>query len=162
MKRLLTSLAALALLPVASAAEINVTFSEELTEDLIEDYGEKEGDFLIEEITEDLEKAFEKYGVDPAKVDVTIIDARPNRPTFKQLGKPGLSFQSVSVGRLKLEASAYDADGNLILFQEHRSLNRDIRDSVGAGTWYEVKRSSDRFARKFAKTIAGQSSSPAS
>lgn len=155
MKRLLTSIAALALIPVAGATEFSVSFSEDLSEALTDDYGEKEGVFLTEEVTEDMLQAFEKYGVSPAKVDITIIDAKPNRPTFKQLGKPGLSFQSLSVGSLKLEATAYDAAGDLIVSKEYRSFNRDIRDSVGAGTWYEVKRSSDRFARNFAKELAG-------
>ncbi|MEM9938377.1 MAG: hypothetical protein AAFZ91_15030 [Pseudomonadota bacterium] len=155
MKRLLTSLAALALIPVAGATEISVSFSEDFAETLSDEYGEREGTFLTEEVIEDMEQAFVKYGVSPAKVDITIIDAKPNRPTFKQLGKPGLSFQSVSVGSLKLEAIAYDAAGDLIVSKKYSSFNRDIRDSVGASTWYEAKRSSDRFARKFAEELAG-------
>ena len=108
MKRLVP-LAALALLaaPAALAGEINVTFSPEFTEELNDEYGMREADYLIEEVQEDLTRELKKAGVDVARIDVTIIDARPSKPTFKQLGdEPGLDYgASRSTGGFRLTAA---------------------------------------------------------
>ena len=81
MKRLVP-LAALALLaaPAALAGEINVTFSPEFTEELNDEYGMREADYLIEEVQEDLTRELGKAGLDIARIDVTILDAKPNKP----------------------------------------------------------------------------------
>lgn len=148
--------AALALAPLAGATTVNVSFSEDFSEKLTEDYGEREGEKLIEEITEDLTRQFEKKGLDVARVDVTIIDAKPNRPTFKQLGDtPGLDgFRSISLGGMSLEGTAYDADGAVLGSKSYRWFENDIRDAIVAGTWTDARRASDRFARRFAKDLA--------
>jgi hypothetical protein len=105
---------ALLLAPAAMAAEINVTVSEDFQTKLQDDYGTREGEYLSKEIKEDLTRELKKAGVDVARIDVTIIDARPSKPTFKQLGdEPGLDYgASRSTGGMKLSATAYDADGN--------------------------------------------------
>ncbi len=156
MKVTFAAIAALALLPVATAAEVNVSYSESFAEELADNYGDREGAVLAREITEDLDRAFAKAGIDPARVDVTIIDAKPNRPTFGQLRQtPGLDmYASRSIGGMKLQATAYDGDGNLIGSKEYGWFENDIRQVIGATTWTDAKRASDRFARKFAKDLA--------
>ena len=94
--------------PVATAAEINVSYGEAFAEKLTEDYGEREGTYLSERVRTDLERALVKSGVDIARIDITILDAKPSRPTFKQAGdEPGLDLhRSVGVGGMKLSAVA--------------------------------------------------------
>ncbi len=155
MKRLLP-LAALALLavPAALAGEINVTLSPEFSEELNEEYGAREGEYLIEEVQEDLARELEKAGLDIARIDVTILEAKPNKPTFKQLGDtPGLDYSgSKSIGGMKLTATAYDASGNETGTLTYDWYENDIR-YAGISTWQDAKRASDRFARKFVKEL---------
>lgn len=155
MKTAITALIALALLPAAAATEFDISYSEDFAEELTDNYGEREGDILAQEVIEDMTRAFEKSGVSPARVDVTIINAKPNRPTMEQSrAKPGLDmFRSRSIGGMKLAATAYDADGNELATREYAWFENDIRDTVAASTWSDAKRASDRFARKFAKQL---------
>ena len=155
MKRLVP-LAALALLaaPAALAGEINVTFSPEFTEELNDEYGMREADYLIEEVQEDPTRELGKAGLDIARIDVTILDAKPNKPTFKQLGDtPGLDYgDSKSIGGMKLSATAFDASGKATGDLTYDWYETDIR-YAGISTWQDAKRASDRFARKFVKEL---------
>ena len=155
MKTLIAAMGALALLPVAAATEVAVSYSEDFAEDLAEDYGEREGERLTEYITEDLVRAFERVGVEPARVDITIINAKPNRPTFEQISKePGLDpIRSISIGGMKLSGTAYDASGNVLASHEYGWFENDIRDVVGSATWTDANRASRRFATRLAKQL---------
>lgn len=156
MRITLLAAAALAIAPLAGAATINVSFSDDFAEKLSEDYGDREGEKLIAEITEDLTRQFAKQGVEVARVDVTILDAKPNRPTMKQMGdRPGLDgFRSISIGGMSLEAKAFDTDGAELGKKSYRWFETDIRDVRGAGMWSDARRASDRFARRFAKDLS--------
>lgn len=155
MKRFLAAAAlAAVLVPAASAAEITVGYSPDFTEKLEKDYGAREGEYLASRIQRDLNRELEKKGVDVARIDVTILDARPSRPTFKQAGdKPGLDMMSsVSVGGMKLKAVAYDGAGGQKADLEYDWYENDIRHA-GLTTWHDAGRASDRFARKFADKL---------
>lgn len=155
MKRFLAAAAlAAVLVPAASAAEITVGYGPDFTEKLEKDYGAREGEYLASRIQRDLNRELEKKGVDVARIDVTILDARPSRPTFKQAGdKPGLDMMnSVSVGGMKLRAVAYDGAGNQKADLEYDWYENDIRQA-GLTTWHDAGRASDRFARKFADEL---------
>lgn len=156
MKTIFASFGALALLQTAAATEVTVTYSEDFAEDLTEDYGEREGSILTEDIIEDLNRAFGKAEISPARVDVTINDAKPNRPTIEQTrNKPGLDmFRSRSLGGMDLTGVAYDADGNIVAEITYDWYEFDIRDSFGVGTWSDANRASRRFAKKLAKEIS--------
>ena len=156
MKKVLITAALLALAPLASATTVNVSYSEDFAEKLTDDYGEREGTKLSEKVTKDLIREFEKQGLSVARVDVMIIDAKPNRPTFKQLGdRPGLdASRSISIGGMSLEGTAYDAEGNALGTKQYDWFETDIRDAVGAGTWTDARRASDRFARRFATDLS--------
>jgi len=155
MKTLLLAAAAITLLPLASAGEISVSFSDDFTEKLTEDYGEREGDVLSERIVKDLNRAFDKAGVAPARVEVTILDAKPNRPTIGQLGdRPGLSYSgSISIGGMDLVGTAYDAEGNTLGSEEYSWYENSIADVFGNGTWSDARRVSRRFADKLVDEI---------
>lgn len=156
MKTIFAAIGALAILPTAAATEVAVTYSDDFAEELTENYGEREGETLTEEIIEDLDRAFKKAGVDPAKVDITIVDAKPNRPTFEQLtARPGLdAFRSISLGGMQLVGTAYDVDGNVIATQEYSWFENNLRDVVGSGTWSDANRASSRFAKKMANQLS--------
>lgn len=157
MKRILTSLAALSLLAAPAFAEDIYSFqtSEDFQEKLEDDYGERELKFLTKEIRKDLDRELAKVGVSPTRIDVTILDARPNRPTFEQLGANGLSFRSFSTGGMDLKVTAFGADGETLGELEYGWFENDIRFAQNRATWSDARRASDRFARKFAKSIAG-------
>lgn len=154
MKHLLAAALLVGLAPVAAAAEINVSYAPEFSEKLADDYGEKEGTFLSERVRTDLERALARSGVDVARIDVTIVDAKPSRPTFKQGGdEPGLDMhRSVSLGGMKLKAVAYDAAGTASEPFEYKWFENDIRQA-GLTTWHDARRASSRFAANFVKTI---------
>lgn len=149
----LTALA-LMLAPAAMAAEIHVNMSEDFQTKLDEDYGVKEGEILADEVKADLTRELEKAGVDVATIDVTIIDAKPSKPTMKQLGdKIGLDYgASVSLGGMKLSAVAYGDDDQEAATFDYSWYENDITQT-GANTWYDARKASDRFARRFVKDL---------
>ena len=156
MKALIVAIASLGMLPVAAAVDVSVTYSEDFAETLEQDYGVREGEYLAEAITDDLNRAFAKRGIDPARVEIEIIDAKPNKPTMTQLtDEPGLDYlRSLSIGGMKLSGTAFDSEGNVLGTLEYGWFESDIRDVLGSATWTDAKRASDKFARKFAKSLA--------
>ncbi|WP_300375683.1 hypothetical protein [Henriciella sp.] len=158
MKRFIIPAVALAMAPAAYAADISVGYSPEFQEALQNDYGMREGERLSEEIREDLERELRKANIDPARIDVTILDAKPNRPTMQQAAdRPGLDMiRSVSIGGMDLKGVAFDAQGNAIAELEYDWFETNIRDVYASGTWGDAKRTSSRFARKFTEKLSGQ------
>lgn len=140
--------------PAAAATEIAVTYSPEFIEKLESDYGVREGAVLTSRVERDLSRQLERAGVDVARVDVTILDAKPSRPTFKQGSEtPGLDMiRSVSIGGMKLQAVAYDMSGTAVSDFEYKWYENDIRNA-GLTTWQDAGRASDRFARRFVETL---------
>ena len=155
MKTIFAAIGALAILPAAAATEVAVTYSDDFAEELADNYGEREGAALTEDIIEDIDRAFAKAGVDPARVDITIIDAKPNRPTFEQLAdRPGLDpIRSISLGGMKLSGTAYDADGNVIATEEYGWFENNLQDVLGSGVWSDANRASRKFAKKLANQL---------
>lgn len=154
MKYLIAASILAAFTPAAMAAEINVTFGPEFSEKLVEDYGVKEGEYLSNRVRADLERELAEAGRDVARIDVTILDAKPSRPTFQQASdKLGLDmFRSVSVGGMKLSAVSYDASGAASEPFEYKWFENDIRQA-GITTWQDARRASSRFAYRFAKQV---------
>ena len=158
MKTLIATAAILAISPFASATEISVDFGPKIDEEWKDTYGERELEYLSEDVREDLERALEKREAAVERVQVTILDAKPNRPTFKQLGdKPGLDFsRSVSLGGMALKGEAFDAEGNVLHAEEYSWFENDIRQSAHRATWSDATRASNRFAARFAKELSSQ------
>lgn len=123
-------------------------------------YGEKDLAMLTEDLREEFVTDLTKAGLtlsDTAALTlkVTITDARPSRPTFRQLSvQPGLSFQSIARGGATIESQLIDASGQVIGTSEYGWYDEDAFDGFGAvGTWNEAKRAFSRYARHTAKTI---------
>lgn len=155
MKTIFAAIGALAILPTAAATEVAVTYSDDFAEELADNYGEREGEALTEDIIDDIDHAFSRAGVSPARVDIVIVNAKPNRPTLEQLSaKPGLdAFRSISLGGMELTGTAYDADGNVLATQEYGWFENNIRDVVGSATWTDANRASRKFAKKLANQL---------
>ena len=144
----------LLLAPVGFAADIKIGFSKELTEELSDEYGTREGERLATALTKDLERALGDDITKVARLDIIIEDAKPNRPTFKQLGdRPGLSMRSISIGGAKVTGEAYDTEGNLIAEVDYKWYENDIRQVSPAGVWSDANRAFDRFSRKLAREV---------
>jgi hypothetical protein len=154
MKHVLAAAILASLAPAAFAAEINVSYAPEFSEKLADDYGVREGEYLTERVKSDLERELAKAGADVSRIDVTIVDAKPSRPTFKQAGdEPGLDMhRSVSLGGMKLKAVAYNASGDAGDAFEYKWYESDITQA-GISTWHDARRASSRFATRFAKQV---------
>ncbi|MFN7163672.1 MAG: hypothetical protein ACK4P2_02530 [Hyphomonas sp.] len=154
MRHVLAAALLVGLAPAAMAAEINVAYAPAFSEKLAEEYGEREGAYLADRVRTDLARELAKAGADVARIDVTILDAKPSRPTFKQgSDEPGLDMhRSVSVGGMKLQAVAYDAAGTASAPFEYKWYESDIRQA-GLTTWQDARRASSRFAARFARSL---------
>ncbi len=123
-------------------------------------YGERDLERLIQRLETKVEKKFSKKGIqisDTAStvLRITIEDAKPNRPTFKQLGvEPGLSYESFGNGGAELQAELIAAGGQSLGTMSYRYYETDIRDAKYGGTWGDAHRAFGRFASKAAKTLA--------
>src|SRR5690606_17927532 len=83
--------------PPGGIASINIIVGPEL-QDKAKDYGVREFDTLTSELLQAVERELRKTGSlveTGGRLDLVIEDAKPNRPTMRQLANtPGLSFES--------------------------------------------------------------------
>lgn len=145
---LLAGAAALAFAAPAWAQTSPVSFSPEFQAALEEDYGVREGEYLREAVIEAINTELARRGVSSAgSIEVTIIDAEPNRPTMQQLvDRPSLDAGSISIGGAELRATL--PSGEVVT---HRRYNHSLADIAGpATTWTEARRAIRQFAIKVA------------
>jgi len=158
MLRTLTSLISLAALAAPAFAEDTVriapiTFGDELIEKS-EDYGERELERLARFLREDLERELaEHLGENGSTLQVTILDADPNRPTMMQAARRNLHMSSVGIGGAELEAELISTDGEVLETFSYSWRSHDIRFVSGYGTWTDAKRTFDRFARTIGDSL---------
>lgn len=161
--RKLTLAVALAALSVAGAAsaegfsgpaspDVRVTLSPELQKLAAESYGERDVNALAAELQRDVARELERTGVlAGGRAELVLVDAQPNRPTFKQLGdKPGLSFQSFSVGGAKIQGRLIAVDGAETPVS-YSWYETDIRNAPYSATWSDANWTIDRFARRLSR-----------
>ncbi|MCX7358401.1 MAG: hypothetical protein NT015_09710 [Alphaproteobacteria bacterium] len=149
----LASAAVLAFAAPAWAQSTPVSFSPEFQSSLEETYGVREGEVLRAAVTDAISRELTRRGVsaESASIDVTIVDAEPNRPTMQQLlDRPSLDFSSISIGGAELRATVRGANGATTEVT-HRGYNHSLSDVVGpATTWTEARRAIRQFAVKVA------------
>lgn len=130
-----------------------ISFSPEFQTALEEDFGVREGEILRVAVNDAITRELSRRGVsaDSARIDVTIVDAEPNRPTMQQLShRPGLDMGSISIGGAELRAVIRGANGQTTEVT-HRRYNHSLADIAGAATtWTEARRSIRQFAVKVA------------
>lgn len=91
-------------------------------------------------------------------LQVTLEDADPNRPTFRQMSNnPSLDYRSHSVGGAEISAQLIDAGGQVVANYHYEWTSNDIRFAAHAGTWTDASRVFDRFARHVADSLAEHS-----
>jgi hypothetical protein len=161
MRVLMSAMAALVMMsqPVwaAPVAVPTPALSAEFQEKLEEDLGPREGTYLQAETQRIVSQALAHVGGEvvadgaPITVELTILDAVPNRPTFQQMAdEPALSFESFGVGGARFEAVLRSADGHELARVEHRFFESNIFDTFAASTWTDARRAMRGFARKVA------------
>jgi hypothetical protein len=146
---LLASAAALAFASPALAQTTPVSFSPEFQEALEDDLGAREGEYLRENVIQAINAELAARGAAGAasNINVTIVDAEPNRPTMQQMfDRPSLDMRSISIGGAELRAEL--PSGEVVM---HRRFNHSLADVTGAATtWGEARRAIRQFAVKVA------------
>jgi hypothetical protein len=136
---------------LAAPATVSISIAPDLQKTFAKSYGEREARLLTGDLAASIRKALARTGAhDGARIELTLVDVKPNRPTFKQLGDvPGLSMQSFGVGGAALEGVVTDADGRQTPIA-YRWYETDIRQSYAHWVWSDAEFAFDRFARKLA------------
>lgn len=148
--------AAGAILAMAGAASAAPTVDIAIGKDLqkkSKTYGARELTYLSDDLQRSVQNAAARRGqsLDGAHLNLTIADATPNRPTFKQLGDTsGLSMRSISIGGATIEGSVTYPDGHTVPVK-YSWYNPDIWDARGSTTWTGASRAFDLFALKVAR-----------
>lgn len=137
---------------LAAPAAVTVTLSPEMQAQAVATLGEREVDDLAFGLLATVQRRLARTSAfDGERIELVLIDARPNRPTFKQLGdRPGLSYWSFGVGGAAIEGRAIAADGTVrpLNFQFYET---DIRSARLGGTWADAQWAFNRFAYQLAR-----------
>jgi hypothetical protein len=110
----------------------------------------------VDGLAADLRKAVEvrlarTHAYDGARIELVLADAKPNRPTFQQLGDtPGLSYQSFGLGGARIEGRVVAPDGTVTPVA-YKDYETDIRQSRHGGTWTDAETAIDRFAHNLSR-----------
>lgn len=136
----------------AAPAEVQVQIGPKLQKAATESLGVNEVDRLAADLKRRVERELARTGVlEGARIELTLVDATPNRPTFKQLGdRPGLSYESYSLGGARIEGRAVAVDGAItpIRYEWYES---DIRYAPYRVTWSDADAAFGQFARRLAR-----------
>ena len=160
----ITALAVAALLSsatVASAApdSVTVTVGPDLQKKAVEKYGVRDVDRLAAELRKDVERELARTGVyDGARIELVLVDVRPNRPTFKQMSDtPALSLESFGIGGARIEGRAI-APGGAVTPLKYSYYETDIRQTWAHSTWSDAQWTMNRFAYRLAsgKSVASR------
>ncbi|MEW5684222.1 MAG: hypothetical protein AB1942_04820 [Pseudomonadota bacterium] len=150
-------LSAAALLTTATAAlaapaSVQVTVAPELQKTFDKTYGVRESAQLTTDLRESVERSLAKStAYEGARIELVLTDAKPNRPTFKQLSDtPGLSMESFGVGGASVEGRIIAADG-AVTPVAYKWYETDLRQAYGNWVWSDATWTFDRFARKLAR-----------
>jgi hypothetical protein len=137
---------------LAAPASVSVTVGPKLELEAQRTLGVREIDDLAKSLQTGVEKQLAKTGAyDGARIELVLVDAKPNRPTFKQLGDtPGLSMRSFGIGGAKIEGRAVAADGSVtpLSYDYYAS---DIRWARGQTTWSDAEWTFEAFADKLSR-----------
>jgi len=146
------------LTPVAS---VTVTIDPAFAKDKGKDYGLKDLQALADTLKTSVEARLSAKSrlnlgaADAATVNLVLVDAKPNRPTFKQMAdRPGLSMQSFGIGGAEVKGEQVMPDGGKIMLG-YSWYESDIRWSQAQSTWADAERAIDGFARRLAEGDAG-------
>jgi hypothetical protein len=136
---------------LAAPASVDVTVGPELQEKA-DKYGQRELDLLTRDLQRTVANRLAKSAAyDGARIELTLVDAKPNRPTFNELGKSvGLSPLSFGIGGAEITGRAVRADGTITPIG-YKWYETDIRQSPYRSTWGDAQIVFERFAYRLAK-----------
>lgn len=129
-------------------------------------YGDKEIEFLLEDMEKEITRDFAKRGLTlsdtaPTLLRVTINKVRPNRPTHNQLSEDiGLSFSSFGIGGADVSAEIIAEGGTVVGtadYDYYSNFNNNINLS-GSSTWFDTSRAFSKFSRSLTKKLAAMNS----
>lgn len=144
---------------VAAPASVTVSVGPELQQKAVDTYGVRDIDHLAAELRKDVERELTRSGAyDGARIELVLVDAKPNRPTFKQLlDVPGLSYESFGIGGARIEGRAVAPDG-VVTPLKYSYYETDIRQSWAHATWADAQWTIGRFAYRLAsgKVVASR------
>jgi hypothetical protein len=137
---------------LAAPASVNVTVGPELQLKAQRSLGVRDVDDLAKTLQTDVAKQLAKTGAyGGARIDLVLVDAKPNRPTFKQLSDtPGLSLRSFGIGGARIEGRAVAADGAVTPLA-YDYFAPDIRWARGETTWSDAEQTFEAFAAKLGR-----------
>jgi len=98
-------------------------------------YGDKDLEQLIERLESKLEASFAKEGLQvldgaPVTLNVVLVDAKPNRPTFNQMSKSSsLSMQSFANGGAEITGEIIVSDGAEMGTLSYKYYENDIENA---------------------------------
>lgn len=152
----LALIAAAATLSLAAAAQaapaaVSVQIGPALQAKAERTYGVKDVQQLAADLQRQVEMRLARTGAyDNAHVELVLVDAVPNHPTFKQMTDvPGLSMRSFGIGGARIEGRIVAADGTVTPIS-YRYYEPDIRQARGRGTWSDAEWTFDQFAERLA------------
>jgi hypothetical protein len=137
---------------LAAPASVSVTVGPELQLKGEKTLGMRDVNDLAKSLQTDVEKRLARTGAyDGARIDLILVDAQPNRPTFKQLSDtPGLSMRSFGIGGAKIEGRVVAADGAVTPLR-YDYYAPDIRWAHGETTWSDAEQTFEQFAAKLGR-----------
>ena len=130
-------------------------------------YGDKEIEFLLEDMEKEITRDFAKRGLTlsdtaPTLLRVTINKVRPNRPTHNQLSEDiGLSFSSFGIGGADVSAEII-AEGGTVVGTADYDYYSNFNDRInlsGSSTWFDTSRAFSKFSRILTKKLAAMNQS---
>ena len=151
--------------PTGAVTIAEISIGEELLEKA-DEYGEREFDRLSGALNDDLSRELSDMGwlstdtSAAALLYVTIEDATPNRPTFRQQGGTrGLHFSSYGLGGADVTAELRTPTGEVLASYSYSWSSTDIRFARHANTWTDAFRTFDRFSTRLADSLASEADS---
>lgn len=163
--RVLMLVAGLSLMGSAAGAQpvdpvvsrVTVTLDPKFVSGSVRTYGAREvgdlADYLKKTVEKDLSAKgrFKADAAGGAVLDLVLVDAKPNHPTFKQMSdRPGLSMQSFGIGGAEIRGEQINADGSRVKLG-YSWYESDIRWVQGLGTWSDAEQAIHGFSRRVAE-----------
>jgi hypothetical protein len=143
--------------PLTPVASVTVTIDPAFAKVGGKDYGLRDLQGLADSLKKSVEGQLSAKGrltpgaADAATVNLVLIDAKPNRPTFKQMAdRPGLSMESFGIGGAEVKGEQVMPGGGKIMLG-YSWYENDIRWSQAQATWSDAERAIDGFARRLAE-----------
>ena len=145
--------AALALAGAASAqpSAVVVTVSPDFAK-TAEELGQRDVQQQVDDLTAKVTRVLtQRQALDGARIELTITDLKPNRPTMQQISdKPGLDpIRSISIGGAAIEGTVTMANGD-VQPVKYDYYSTSLADVLGYSTWQDAGTAYDRLARNLA------------